>query len=134
MRRLTTQQTLLLGFAGTFVVGGMVIGSGLTVTLTPDPKPVIRTIVRDVPPGCEALAQAAVDERDASASLAAATEGVLMQSAELSTVVLSADPDAITEQGEALDDAKRAEQAAQLDLATTQVAVDTATTDCLGDS
>lgn len=118
-------------------VGGSVLGLGfavlgyvLGVANAPEPIVETRTEVHDVLPACGEIEAAVQAERALAEQLAASDVEVQEASAELAEVALSADKDAIVEQGEVLDAALRAEQQLTLDLATAQATTDATVGDC----
>lgn len=118
-------------FAIAFIAGGAVVGIGVQAIATPDPKPIIRTIVLDVPPACADAIDAARDER-AHTETEQQHAGLADERAtELADVALSLDPEAIEDAALALDAEKRLVQQAQLDRAAAANAFDTAAGDCL---
>lgn len=95
-----------------------------------EPKTEIRTMVLDVPPACEEIGAELQAERARSDQLDAAVDDVRVESEELAAVALTADPDAIVEQADRLDDAKRAEQQLRLDLAADVATTNAVVGDC----
>jgi len=122
----------LLTQAGLHVVGaGAVLAIGVQLGFYYDePKIVTETKVLELPPACLEIEAAMQAERARAEQLATARDEVLYASAELGDVALTADADAIVEQAEALDDAKREVQQGGLDLADTQAATDAVVGDC----
>jgi len=121
------------GFAVVFVALGGVVGYGLTEIVTPEPKPVIRTVITDMPPCVADLIDAARAERthrevaDQHATLAAT------RAAERYEAELSRDDDTIAKAAQALDVENRIVQQAELDAASAAVAFDLAAEDCEAD-
>ncbi|MFI6428496.1 hypothetical protein [Promicromonospora sp. NPDC050880] len=107
-----------------------VAAAGYAVAVITAPEPETRTVMLDAPPACAKIGPAVQAERARAARVDEAAAAVLAASEELADVVLSADPDAVIEQAEAVDAALRDEQQAKLDLATAQTTTDAVVGDC----
>lgn len=117
-------------FAVVFIVGGGVVGHGLTVIATPDPKPVIRTITLDVPPACEEIRSAIQHERARAKDVSAAEHAAAEESAGRYDAELTKNEGTIADAADRLDTANRAEQKAALELSDAQFATDAVVDDC----
>jgi hypothetical protein len=119
--------------AAVLVTIGGLLGYGVTVLTTPDPGPAVAAAepgAHDVAPACQEIAPAVQNERATDGKLAAAHEHSVAQSEVYGDAVLSTAPDAIKKEAKALDEALRAEQQLELDVAIARAATDTAVTDC----
>ena len=129
MRR-PSERLYRAAFAVVFVAGGAVVGAGIQAIVTPDPKPVIRTVVLDVPPACLEIGPELQAERGTAKELAAAVEAVPQEVTELTAVGLTADEEKILDQVKILDEAKRDVQRLTLALATDEAATNAVVDDC----
>lgn len=118
-------------FAVVFIVGGAVVGIGVQSIVTPEPKPEIRTIVRDTPPACVDAIDAARDERAHAATEQQHAALADERATDLADAALSLDRDAIEDAAKALDAEKRLVQQAGLDRAAAATAFDAAAGDCV---
>lgn len=116
--------------AGLIALSGAVVGIGVQAIVTPDPKPIIRTIVRDVPPACLDAIDAARDERAHGETEQQHTALAAERATELSDAALSLDPEVIEDAAKALDTEKRLVQQAGLDLADATARFDEAAGNC----
>lgn len=109
----------------------LTVGTVAGVLAAPDPKPIIRTIVLDVPPACADAIDAARDERAHTATEQQHADLADERAADLADVALTLDPEAIEDAATALDAEKRLVQQAQLDRGAAASAFDAAAGDCL---
>jgi len=133
VRTARRRRALLAAADAAALVVTFALGYGLHVATTPEPKPVIRTVVTDMPPCVADLIEAARAERthrevaDQHATLAAA------RAAERYEAELSRDDGTIAKAAQALDTENRIVQQADLDAASAAVAFDEAAEDCEAD-
>lgn len=118
-------------FAIAFISGGAVVALGVSDAVTPEPKPVIRTIVLDVPPACADAIDAARDERAHTETEQQHTGLAESLASERFDAELTLDDDTIAKAAKALDSERRLVQQAQLDRAAAANAFDAAAGDCL---
>lgn len=118
-------------FALWFVTLGAAGALGIHEVITPDPKPIIRTIVLDVPPACSDAIDAARDERAYTETEQQHANLADERATELADAALSLNPDTIEDAAEALDTERRLVQQAQLDRAEASTRFDDAAGDCL---
>jgi hypothetical protein len=109
----------------------LTVGTVAGVLAAPDPKPVIRTIVLDVPPACSEAIEAAQDERAHAVTEQQHTALADERATELADAALTLDPEAIEDAAKALDAEKRLVQQAGLDHADAAARFDEAAGDCL---
>jgi hypothetical protein len=118
-------------FAVAFVSLGAIVALGIQDIVTPDPKPIIRTITTSTPPCVTQMADAGRAERAHRDTADQHADLVAARSAERYDAELTADEDTIADAAKALDTELRLEQAALTDLASAQAAFDVAAEQCL---
>ena len=118
----------LLAFGIAMISAGA--GAGAYALTGPEPKPVIRTVVHEIPPACLEIEDALQAERARLATLEDIAANADALSAGLPSVVLTNDSEQITEHADDVDDANRKEQDARLQLATDMAALDAIVGDC----
>ncbi|GAA4707264.1 hypothetical protein APR04_003776 [Promicromonospora umidemergens] len=122
---LLAQSALCIAAAAAFTGAGIGLGFRLD-----EPRTETETVMLDAPPACQEIAPELQAERARTETLAAAVDAVQIESAALAEVALTADPDAIVEQADRLDDAKRNEQELRLALATDEAATNAVVDNC----
>jgi len=118
-------------FAVVFILLGAAAYAGISEIVTPEPKPVIRTIVLDVPPACLDAIDSALAERAHTDTEAQHDTLADERAADLSAAALTLDADVIEAAARDLDAELRLAQQAELDAAAAAAAFDEAAAKCL---